>query len=141
MGNRAMKLSLPITVLAALGLPQSDDRAPALMLADTAAALDVECSYLPPDPGCHTLPNGDPGYPGAPAEIEIERIACRAPLLWQGDGIALAVSAGTDLLPLLSGRDIESLQDQVAERAKQARRDDAAEALIELPNVMSRYYP
>jgi hypothetical protein len=33
--------------------------------------FEVEFNYSPGRPGCHTLRNGDPGYPEEPAEIEI----------------------------------------------------------------------
>lgn len=35
---------------------------------------EIECGLTPEDPGCWTMPNGDPGYPGSPAECEILRV-------------------------------------------------------------------
>lgn len=36
--------------------------------------LSVDCHYTPGTPDVWYLRNGDPGYPGDPEEIEIERI-------------------------------------------------------------------
>lgn len=33
--------------------------------------IEVKFDYTPADPGVHTLPNGDPGYPPNPEEVEI----------------------------------------------------------------------
>ena len=33
--------------------------------------LEVEFDYTPADPGVHTYPNGDPGYPPTSEEYEI----------------------------------------------------------------------
>jgi len=33
--------------------------------------IEVKFDYTPADPGVHTLPNGDPGYPPSPEEVEI----------------------------------------------------------------------
>lgn len=41
---------------------------------DNGGLLEVSCNITPEDPGCWTLPNGDPGYPGSPAEVEITSI-------------------------------------------------------------------
>ena len=32
--------------------------------------LEVKFDYTPEDPGVHTLPNGDPGYPPSPESID-----------------------------------------------------------------------
>ena len=37
----------------------------------TNVGLIVEYEYTPGTPDVYTLPNGDPGYPGDPEEIEI----------------------------------------------------------------------
>ncbi len=38
------------------------------------AHVEVSYDYWPPDKGVHTYPNGDPGYPPSPAEIEITKV-------------------------------------------------------------------
>lgn len=35
---------------------------------------EVEYDYTKGDPGCHTMRNGDPGWPPTPAEVIINRI-------------------------------------------------------------------
>lgn len=40
--------------------------------------LEVEGSYTPSTPDVHYLRNGDPGYPGDPAELEITKVVDRA---------------------------------------------------------------
>jgi hypothetical protein len=37
-------------------------------------SLEVEGHYYPEEPMVWTLPNGDPGYPGSPAELVINSI-------------------------------------------------------------------
>lgn len=36
--------------------------------------LQVDYCYSPGRPGCHTLPNGDPGYPEELPEVEISAV-------------------------------------------------------------------
>lgn len=36
----------------------------------------ITIGYSPPTPGVHTMPNGDPGYPGDPAEVTVEEATC-----------------------------------------------------------------
>lgn len=36
--------------------------------------LEIEGNYTPEEPMVWTLPNGDPGYPGSPAELVINSI-------------------------------------------------------------------
>ena len=33
--------------------------------------VDIDYTVIPGSPGCHTLPNGDPGYPEDPATVEL----------------------------------------------------------------------
>lgn len=42
--------------------------------------LKLLFEYTPEDPGVHTYPNGDPGYPGCGAEVDIYSITCENPL-------------------------------------------------------------
>lgn len=80
---------------------------------------DIECGLTPGDPGCHTMRNGDPGWPSSPAECEILSV--------KQNGVEV--------------KDWESLkldQDAIAEKAFEAARDrdegareDAAEAAAE----------
>ncbi len=37
-------------------------------------SLEISFDYSPGSPGVHTLPNGDPGYPDEPDELEITEI-------------------------------------------------------------------
>ncbi len=36
--------------------------------------LVTKCSYQPAEPDVRYLPNGDPGYPGCAADVEIEEV-------------------------------------------------------------------
>lgn len=38
--------------------------------------LEVEVKYTPGSPDVYYLPNGDPGYPGDSAEIEVVKVFC-----------------------------------------------------------------
>lgn len=99
-----------------------------LGLSGPVQPFDVDYTYRPGVPGCHTLAGGDPGYPAEPAELEIYKVSARAPLLWQGEGIAVATCAGAELRSLLRPRDYRAFEDEVARLAEQAlaeRRDDA----------------
>ena len=91
-----------------------------------ALGLDVEYVFYPGRPGVHTMPNGDPGYPDEPAEIEFTKIT--------------DAETGEDLLELYTSNDFnpqDALYEAVweveqsknyerdTERAE-ARREDAA---------------
>lgn len=125
-----MRLTTRISALGILTVPRSDVDG-ALTLEQLDPELDIDCTYRPGDPGCHTLPNGDPGYPPEAPEIDIHSITARMPLLWVGAGLALAATAGTDLAELLSPVAFADLEEQLIELAEAARRDAEAEAMIE----------
>jgi len=44
---------------------------------DEGNEVEVEVDYYPGDPGRRYMPNGDPGYPPEPAEIDL--VECRPP--------------------------------------------------------------
>lgn len=52
--------------------------------------LEVSGTYSPGDPGVHTFPNGDPGYPPTGPEVDIEKI------MWKDDN-----GNDANLLPLV----------------------------------------
>lgn len=64
---------------------------------------EVVCSYTysPGRPGCNYLPNGDPGYPPEPAEVEIYSIRDK--------------QYGVDLMELVSDEEYARLQVQIIE--------------------------
>ena len=39
--------------------------------------VEVFFEYTPEDPGCHTMRNGDPGWPGSDSELEILDVKVR----------------------------------------------------------------
>jgi hypothetical protein len=43
----------------------------AVEIAEVESCFEVTANRTPGDPGCWYLPNGDPGYPPEPGEIEI----------------------------------------------------------------------
>lgn len=47
------------TLVAMLPTPEGGER-----------EYEIEYAYTPGDPGCRTLPNGDPGYPGTGPAVE-----------------------------------------------------------------------
>lgn len=124
-----MRLTTPIPTLRTLAAPRSDADGE-LTLEQVEPELEIDCTYRPGDPGCRTLPNGDPGYPPEAPEVEIHSITSRAPLLWVGRGLALAATAGADLTELLSATDFADLEERIVELAEQARRDAEGEARI-----------
>jgi hypothetical protein len=135
-GAQAMRLTIPIPAFDTLGLPATEAAAPELTVVGPAPTFEVECSYRPGTPHVYTLPNGDPGYPGDPDEVEIDRISSPVPLVWEGEGVTLAVAAGANLLSLLSARDHARLEGRIAALAEQAGRDAADEARIDRAEAM-----
>lgn len=61
--------------------------------------VSVGFTYDPGDPGVHTYPNGDPGYPGTPSEVSIEEI-------WIGEH---------DLFAVLSEDVIDKMEEKLLE--------------------------
>lgn len=59
--------------------------------------LDIEGNYTPEDYGVWTYPNGNPGYPGTPAEFEIETIEWVLPT-GNIDVIDLLFAIGDDVI-------------------------------------------
>lgn len=53
--------------------------------------LRVDYTYYPGSPGCHTLPNGDPGYPPEPSEIDLQSVEIERQIngVWVRQGIEL----------------------------------------------------
>lgn len=72
----------------------------------------VEYDYSPPVRGRQYLPNGDPGYPDEPEEIDL----C---------GVYLA-NSGTDLLEFLSDTTLERLKEKIS-YVEESYRDEGAE--------------
>jgi len=68
--------------------------------------IEVKFDYTPADPGVHTLPNGDPGYPPSPEEVEIISIH------WGDTDV-------TDLVFEFFGMDQLEFEDKVVEQMKE----------------------
>lgn len=68
--------------------------------------------YTPGDPGRHTLPNGDPGYPPTPSEFE-----------W--DKAFIGELEVTEMVEELLALDFEELCSKLLERCEEAEADDA----------------
>lgn len=93
--------------------------------------LDVACTYRRGTPDVHTLPNGDPGYPGDPTELEIHGITCKHVLILTADGITTTVAPGTDVAWMFSDAGIEALEPMLCRLAEDQLADDAGEAQID----------
>lgn len=100
-------------------------------LCGTPPPFDVDYSYLRGAPAVHTLPNGDPGYPAEADELEIHKISARTPLMWQGEGIAVATCAGADLRALIPARFRDALEAQLACQAERELDQMRAEQLFD----------
>lgn len=95
--------------------------------------VDLTYDYSPAAPGCHTEPNGDPGEPGAPAEMELVSLVPRDDLLLFSDDkkVSVMLHAGADMLDLLDGADRTTVEEAVlrniADRAYEHLIDRAME--------------
>lgn len=54
--------------------------------------VEITWNFTPGDPGVHTFPNGDPGYPGTDDELEFEQ--------------AILLPGGTDVSAIFSHFDL-----------------------------------
>lgn len=79
-----------------------------------AVEVEVECDYSPGHPGCWYLPNGDPGDPPEPAEMNV--ISARDE---QGRSVTLDEDELGDVLAAC---------EQQARDWRDARAEDAADA-------------
>lgn len=97
--------------------------------------LEVEATYRPGTPDVHTLPNGDPGYPGDPPELDIDSVTLVTPLgerldVYQFLDDLGAFEEGSPLDAAIMAEVDKALEAEQAE-ADEARAD-AAEAAREL---------
>lgn len=83
---------------------------------DAAGELLIGYDHTPGRPGVHTLPNGDPGFPDDPEEIEVCEVWCEGRCLQYE---ALSVE--------LRGKIDKAIADDI-ERTTDMMRADAAEA-------------
>jgi hypothetical protein len=67
--------------------------------------VEVEADYMPGDPGCRTLSNGDPGWPPEAAEVEVTSVKVKTP----------NEVATIDILSALTPEQIEYLEEQAVE--------------------------
>lgn len=80
-----------------------------MLLPFTEQQVCVTFSYVPGRPGRTFEPNGDPGFPPEPPEIEIESVT---------------VAAGIDIMPALQDTVVELLTDRLYQGLKSGKRDD-----------------
>lgn len=75
--------------------------------------LEITGFYIPCDPMVHTYSNGDPGYPGAPSEFEIEKIKFKGTeiidLIQELDGL-LPAKLSTNLWTQIEEKVIEQIE-------------------------------
>lgn len=98
---------------------------------DVETIYDVTCFLTKGDPGCHTMRNGDPGWPPSPAECDIESIKL------QGLGKQPGIDLDPILWPLLgfNRKKLQEIEQKAFEEAadrQQAAEEDAAEARYEM---------
>ena len=106
-----MLASRPLDQLALLLMP--DDAAPsAAARVELAAPLvvTVDYHYAPGTPDTLYRPNGDPGDPGNPEELELHAVVSRTVITLSGDGVTVHLAPGIDLLPFLSAQEAEDLE-------------------------------
>lgn len=94
------------------------------------AQLAVTCRYIPAKRGRPTLSNGDPGYPGTPAEVELLAVTAATTLEWVADGARFTLDPGTELLTLLTAEQFVVLRERVLHDIEQAIEDAAGEAYL-----------
>lgn len=89
---------------------------------DVETIYDIVCELTPGDPGCYTLPGGDPGYPPSPPECEILSIGL------QGLGKQPAIDLAPVLWPLLGfqGKVLKDIEAKAFEEAP-SKEDEEAE--------------
>lgn len=73
--------------------------------------LEIDASCSPGDPGCHTLRNGDPGYPPEPPEAELIKVT----------------RLDNKELFLLTDEECESAMEKALDGASEAAMDDYPE--------------
>lgn len=88
----------------------------------------VDFHYAPGFPACPTLPNGDPGYPAEPDELDIIAVRGLEHAVLREDDIVVSIKRGTDLLPLLSAAALEDLELDVQRAIGEAGQDARLEA-------------
>lgn len=76
-------------------------------------AFDVDVNYAPATPDRMYLPNGDPGYPGDPAEYELRAVRWHSP-----EGLV-------DITPLWDALELDSrFYDSITSQLAEKLRDD-----------------
>jgi hypothetical protein len=94
-------------------------------------SVQVQYCYEPAEPDVHTLPNGDPGEPGCPAEFDFKRILTVESLVLASDDgdFRLLVKAGADLYKVMAISELDDIENAVMASRKfeadQARIDNA----------------
>lgn len=102
--------------------------------------LEVMCDYTEGHPGSWYAPNGDPGDPPEPDELQLHSVSCAEPLCFKWEGFTLQLAAGTDLLPMLSRAGLDHLTDNLYPLAAAALADERNEALIDAAESRAERY-
>lgn len=90
---------------------------------ETEVMFDVVVEVTPGDPGCHTMKNGDPGWPASGPECEILSIGL------SDIGRKAAIDLDPILWPMLGFRRDEcaKIEEKALEMASRKAEDDAAD--------------
>lgn len=97
-----------------------DLRAAGATFATVVAAnvgLAVEFTYQPGEESRLGGAMEDANEP-APAELHITAVKARSSVLFDGEGMALTIHQGVDMLGLLNGRQIEEMEENLLKRAE-----------------------
>lgn len=92
---------------------------------------EVHFEYEPGEKGCYTMPNGDPGEPGYPPSVHIEKVITTKECTLYGDGCKLVIEPGVDVREYLSYSQLVREEDAVLDEYEQKCEYERGEAMID----------
>lgn len=105
----------------------------ALRICDLIGDIEAEVhyDYEPGEREVLTLANGDPGEPGYPSDVSIDKVITTQECTLYGDGCKLVIEAGIDVLDMLTIDQIDSESGELLIEFEQELADCAGEAAID----------
>lgn len=92
---------------------------------------EVHFGYEPGEREMLTRPNGDPGEPGYPPSVHIEKVITTKECTLYGDGCKLVIEPGVDVREYLSLRQIDDEEGDILEWLEQKWEYERGEAMID----------